>query len=242
MKISVIVPVLNERGSLPLALQALAQLPGLHEIIVVDGGSVDGTREWLASQSWARAIDGPRGRGNQLNAGGWHATGDVLLFLHADSRLPADALRQVENVLTDPVVVGGGFLVRFAEREPAILRAVAAGINLRTRLSRTATGDQAIFARSSAFAAVGGIAQWPLFEDVDFVQRLKRLGRFAILPLSVTTSARRYVTLGVLRTILLMYTLRFGYWIGISPFTLHRWFGDVRSHLVAPSRSQDARP
>ncbi len=241
MKISIILPVLNERASLPLALHALAQLPDLHEIIVVDGGSTDGTREWLASQSFAHVIDALPGRGNQLNAGGWFATGDVLLFLHADSRLPADALQQVNAVLADKAVVGGGFLVRFAEHEPAILRAVSAGINLRTRISRTATGDQALFARSSAFAAVGGFAPWPLFEDVDFVQRLKRLGRFAVVPAHVATSARRYVAFGVLRTVFLMYALRLAYWMGIAPATLHRWFGDVRSHLVASQYSRTTR-
>ena len=233
MKLSAIVPVLNERAALPLALDALALQPGLHEIIVVDGGSTDGTREWLNGQTWVRVVDGPHGRGNQLNAGARCATGDVLLFLHADSRLPSDAPQQIDKLLANAEVVGGGFLVHFTEQEPAVLRIVAAGINLRTRVSRTATGDQALFARSSAFVAADGFAPWPLFEDVNFVQRLKRLGRFAVAPAYVTTSARRYVTLGVLRTVLLMYALRIGYWGGISPLVLHRWFGDVRSHLTA---------
>jgi rSAM/selenodomain-associated transferase 2 len=234
MKISVIIPTLNERENLPETLRALAALSDLYEIIVVDGGSDDGTREWLSHHLPAngRMMDGPRGRGNQLNTGAEAATGDVVLFLHADTRLPTTAVRGITELLANTDVAAGGFFVRFLEDEPWILRVVEAGINFRTRLFRSPTGDQAIFARRTAYVVAGGFAEWPIFEDVDFVRRLKRVGRFVIIPAQVTTSARRYVTWGVLRAVLLMYALRVGFWMGVSPFRLHRWFRDVRPHLL----------
>ena len=238
MRISVIIPVLNEKEDLPQTLRTLAEFRNFYEIIVVDGGSTDGTRESLSNHLPAnvRVIDGPRGRGNQLNAGARVATGGVLLFLHADTRLPADALQRISTVLANSEVVGGGFCMRFLENEPWILRVVEAGINLRTRVFRSPTGDQAIFARQGAFAAAAGFADWPLFEDVDFVHRMKRLGSFGISPSRVMTSARRYITWGVLRTVLLMYTLRIGFWMGVSAFHLHRWFSDVRPHPLGEGR------
>ncbi len=244
MRISVVIPVLNEKEDLWCNLRALAEFSDLHEIIIVDGGSTDGTCESFSDRlpAHARVIDGPRGRGNQLNAGAGSATGDVLLFVHADTRLPANAVQQITEALSEAEAVGGGFYVQFLEKEPWILRAVAAGINLRTRLFRAPTGDQAIFSRQEAFVAIGGFAQWPIFEDVDFVQRLKRLGRFAIIPSHVATSARRYITWGVLRTVFLMYGLRVGFWLGISPFHLHRWFRDVRPHLLRDRRCATLQP
>jgi rSAM/selenodomain-associated transferase 2 len=234
MRISVIIPTLNERENLPETLRALAAFSELYEIIVVDGGSDDGTREWLSHHLPAngRTMDGARGRGNQLNTGAGAATGDVVLFLHADTRLPANAMHAIAELLADAEVAGGGFCVRFLEEEPWILRLVEAGINFRTRLFRSPTGDQAIFARRTTYLSAGGFAEWPIFEDVDFVHRLKRVGRIAIISSQVTTSARRYVAWGVVRTVLLMYVLRVGFWMGVSPFRLHRWFRDVRPHLL----------
>ena len=243
MRISVIIPVLNEKEDLPQTLLALMEFPDLYEIVVVDGGSSDGTRESLSNNlpTRVRVIDGQRGRGNQLNAGARVATGDVLLFLHADTRLPADALQQMSTVLANPKVVGGGFCMRFLEDEPWILRVVEAGINLRTRVFRSPTGDQAIFARQGAFAAAAGFADWPLFEDVDFVHRIKRLGGFVIITSRVMTSARRYFAWGVLRTVLLMYTLRVGFWMGVSTFHLHRWFSDVRPQPLGEGRHETSQ-
>lgn len=244
MRISVTIPVLNEKEDLPQTLRALAEFPDFSEIIVVDGGSTDGTREWLSNHLPAngRLVDAPRGRGNQLNAGARDATGDVVLFLHADTRLPSDAAERIKDALTDAEVAGGGFLVRFLEDEPWTLRVVEAGINFRTRVFRAPTGDQAIFIRKDAFVPAGGFAQWPIFEDVDFVKRVKRVGRFAIIPSKVGTSGRRYVAWGVLRAVLLMYALRLGFWMGVSPFRLHRWFRDVRPHLMRDPQRHCVQP
>lgn len=243
MKISVVIPVLNEKETLPSTLESLAAFPHLFEIVVVDGGSTDGTREALADglPVNARLVSSECGRGNQLNAGAKAAKGDVLVFLHADTCLPPHAMREINQVLSDPRVVGGGFCVRFKEDKPRILRAVEAGINFRTKFFRDPTGDQAIFCRTSAFAGIGGFAQWPIFEDVDFMHRLRSLGRCKVIQSPVVTSARRYIAWGVLSTVLLMWALRIGYWLEISPFRLHRWYRDVRPHLLrGQQRMQDS--
>ena len=231
MKISIIIPVLNEREDLPPTLHALMQRTDIHEIIVVDGGSTDGTREWLSRQPPrnVRFMEAMRGRGNQINVGANAASGEVCLFLHADTRLPTDALTQITVCLKDAKTEGGAFLLRFREARPWTLRVISTGINLRTRLLRRATGDQAIFCRRSSFVKAGGYPDWPVFEDVEFVTRLRHAGRFAILPSHVTTSARRYIVWGVLRTTALMFALQTGYWCGVSPFRLQKWYRDVRA-------------
>jgi rSAM/selenodomain-associated transferase 2/rSAM/selenodomain-associated transferase 1 len=230
LRISVVIPVLNELDQLPITLARLQALSAAQEIVVVDGGSLDGTREWLASQTFARVVHAGPGRGPQLNAGVRASHGNVLLFLHSDCWLPPGTAARIQEVLNSPGTVGGAFHVRFVEQRPRSLRAVAAGINLRSDLCRCATGDQAIFVRREVFEAFGGFPNWPLFEDVHFVRRLKRKGRFAILRASATISARRYLTFGILRTILTMYWLRVGYWCGVSPFVLNERFGDIRAH------------
>lgn len=234
MKISVVIPVLNEKETLPATLESLAAFPDLFEIVVVDGGSTDGMRETLAGglPVTARLVSSECGRGNQLNAGAKAARGDVLVFLHADTCLPPHAMREIDHALSDPRVAGGGFCVRFKEEKPRILRAVETGINFRTKFFRDPTGDQAIFCRRSAWAGMGGFAQWPIFEDVDFMHRLRGFGRCKVVPSPVVTSARRYIAWGVFRTVLLMWALRIGYWLGISPFRLHRWYRDIRPHLL----------
>jgi rSAM/selenodomain-associated transferase 2 len=226
MKISVIVPVLNERNYLPTMLAALTNLD-LHEVIVVDGGSTDGSREYLRQEKNAKVIYAPQGRGNQMNSGARMATGDVLLFLHCDCCLPQDTPQQIAKALTDGRVVGGCFLVRFLE-DSRSLRLISWGINRRTLFTHTATGDQAIFVRRSVYEAIDGFAPWPLFEDVDLVSRIKRKGTFVVVSRHVVISARRWLTNGVWRTTLMMYALRVGYYAGISPFTLKLWFQDVR--------------
>ncbi len=233
LKASVVIPVRNEFACLPATISALRRQPWIHEVIAADGGSTDGTLEWLRQQKGVRIVESAGGKGIQLNAGAREATGDTLIFLHADSQLPPDAEGSLKRALDTPHVAGGCFCVQFASRRPRMLRLVAAGINLRTMLTHTATGDQAIFVRRSFFHEVGGFREWPLFEDVDLVSRLKRAGKFAVIRSRATVSARRFHRHGVIRTVLLVYLLRLGYWAGVSPFTLARWYQGADAKLQA---------
>lgn len=228
MTISAIIPVWNERDSLPETIaQAQRVLPGC-EIVGVDGGSTDGTREWLGEQTAVRWVSSVRGRGPQMNAGAGAAQGEAFLFLHADCRLPNGAERAICAALADKTVAGGAFRVHFPKSCPPTLHTTAWLINGRSRLFREATGDQAIFVRADVFRAAGGFPNWPLFEDFELVSRLKRQGRFQILREAVTISPRRWQTFGIGRTNALMCLLYGGYKLGIAPQTLKRWFADVR--------------
>ncbi len=235
LKISVVLPVLNEREGLPRTIAHLRSEPWVHEIIVADAGSTDGTREWLQQQEQLIVLDAHRGKGPQINAGASVATGNVLLFLHADSLLPSDAGKQIRKILDAEKNAGGCFCVRFAETRPRSLRLVSAGINLRTRRTRTATGDQAIFVRRDVFERAGGCPDWPLFEDVELVRRIKKCGAFGVVRSAVTISPRRYIRHGILKTACLIYGLRLAFWAGVSPFMLKKWFDDGHSHPEAPA-------
>ena len=223
MKLTIVVPTLNEAANLARLLPELARdCPGA-EIIVVDGGSTDGTPEVAAGRSGVRLLAGPRGRARQMNAGARAAGGDALLFLHADTRLPGGAAAAIARVLAEPGTVGGRFDVRLDSPRP-LLRLVAWLMNARSRLSGICTGDQGIFVRRADFEAVGGYPDIPLMEDVELSRRLKRRGRLGALRLRVTTSARKWEREGPLRTIGLMWALRFLHFCGVSPERLHRWY------------------
>ncbi len=239
-KCSVIIPALNELEYLPQTLAALEKQEWIHEVIVADGGSTDGTREWLAAQNIARVVGAPAGKGNQLNAGALAASGDVFLFLHADCQLPLDAGERIASQLNSPEVAGGCFEVRFSANRPRSLKLVAAGINFRSNLTGAATGDQGIFVRRRVFEQVGGCPDWPLFEDVDLVRRIKNVGRFAVLRSPLLVSPRRHLARGVFRTVLLIYVLRVAFWLGVSPFTLKKWFDDSRPHAHSAPESESA--
>jgi len=167
-----------------------------------------------------------------LNVGAQAASGDTLLFLHADCILSPGAFDAIASALADDKVVGGCFRVGFAEQWPHpssfSLSLVARAINWRSSALKTATGDQAIFVRRSIYDAVGGFASWPLFEDIDFATRIKRSGKFIVVSPPVVISARRWLTFGVWRTTFLMGLLLAGYRLGISPVRLKRWFSDMR--------------
>lgn len=221
MRISAIVPVLNEAEVIDVALGALAMLRRRgHEVIVVDGGSTDSTAV-LAVGRADRVISAPRGRASQMNAGAAVASGDVLLFVHADTRLPDDADRAIARGLSRDGRAWGRFDVTIDSRRP-LLGLVACAMNARSRLSGIATGDQAIFARRAEFDAVGGFPPVALMEDVALCRLLKRRSPPICLRERVVTSARRWETRGVLRTIVLMGWLRLRYFLGASPDRLAR--------------------
>ena len=228
MTVSVIIPALNERGGLPDTVARVQACLPEAQIVVADGGSTDGMGEWILEQPALSLVDAPRGRGPQMNAGAAAAAGAVLLFLHADCLLPAEAGPQIALALADPATVGGAFGVRFADSSPPSLHRLARLINFRSRLFSEATGDQAIFVRREAFEAAGGFPEWPLFEDMALVSKLKRQGRFRVLPAAVTISPRRWEAHGVWQASLLMCLLYVGYKLGVAPKTLKRWFVDVR--------------
>ncbi len=213
-RISIIVPVLNEADGIGAALHALAQerVQGA-EVIVVDGGSSDATLgrcDGLADF----VLVGPRGRARQMNFGAARATGTVLLFLHADTRLPPGALTLVQAAV-DAGHDWGRFDVSI-EGGSRMFPLIATLMNWRSRLSGIATGDQAIFVRRDVFDALGGFPDQPLMEDIELCKRLRRRGRPACLAQCVVTSGRRWEQRGVWRTIVLMWRLRFLYWCGVS--------------------------
>jgi rSAM/selenodomain-associated transferase 2 len=224
--LSIIVPALDEAAGIAAALTALAPLRRRDcEVIVVDGGSRDGTAD-LARPLADRVVTAPRGRATQMNAGAAIAQADVLLFLHADTRLPADADRRVRDGLARSGRAWGRFDVRIEGRHP-LLALIAGAMNLRSRLTGIATGDQAMFMTRAAFAAAGGFPDIALMEDVAFSARLKALGRPLCLRERVVTSGRRWESRGVIATIALMWRLRLAYYFGAKPAALAKQYGYV---------------
>lgn len=216
--LSIVMPALNEATGIEATLHALQPLRARGvEVVLADGGSSDGTAE-RAAQGVDTVVASPRGRALQMNAGAAAARSDVLLFLHADTRLPPLADVQVLKALATGAC-WGRFDVRI-EGRPWMLRVVGALMNLRSRCSGIATGDQAIFVTRAAFDRVGGFPVQPLMEDIEISRRLKRLGQPACLRACVHTSGRRWEQRGVWRTIVLMWRLRWRYWRGESPARL----------------------
>jgi rSAM/selenodomain-associated transferase 2 len=223
MKLTIIMPVLNEATGLTAALHALAPLRARGaEVIVVDGGSRDGTAE-LARPLADAVLSAPRGRAAQMNAGAAAARGDVLLFLHADTTLPENADRLVLDGLARSGRAWGRFDVRFDGGRP--LQLVALMMNTRSRVTGICTGDQAMVVTRAAFDQVGGFPPIALMEDVAFSARLKRVSRPLCLAAPVTTSGRRWRRHGTLRTVLLMLLLRLRYLLGADPARLARAYG-----------------
>ena len=223
--IAIIIPTLNEARTIrPLInmLQTLRQ--NGHRVIVADGGSEDGTVRQLAPLV-DEVVEAPRGRARQMNAGAGAATGPLLLFLHADTRLPEAADALIIESLKRMRRSWGRFDVRIDGRHP-LLRAVERLMNARSRLTGIATGDQAIFVTRALFTAIGGFPDMPLMEDVELSRRLKRFGAPLCLHHRIVTSGRRWEKRGVLRTILLMWGLRLAYWLGVDPHRLAVRYGD----------------
>jgi rSAM/selenodomain-associated transferase 2 len=234
MRLAVIMPVLDEAAIVAERLAALAPLRSSgHALIVVDGGSRDDTVA-LARPLADTVIASARGRARQMNAGAAAAVAagsDVLLFLHADTTLPADAVSQIEAALAapphGPSRAWGRFDVAIDGRS-RWLPIVAALMNARSRWSGIATGDQAIFVRADAFGAAGGFPDWPLMEDIGLSRSLKRISRPAALRARVVTAGRRWDANGALRTIALMWWLRLRFFLGAKPETLVASYTSVR--------------
>lgn len=226
MRLSIIVPALNEAAHIAATLNPLQGLRQRDvEIIVADGGSTDATRD-LARPLADNVIDSAPGRARQMNAGAAAASGEALLFLHADSQLPAEADKAILSALT--VTGWGRFDVSITGTQP-MLGVVAWFMNRRSRLTGIATGDQGLFMTRETFERIGGFPDQPLMEDVEMCRRLKMISPPACLDLRIATSGRRWEKHGVWRTIVLMWWLRLRYFLGASPADIHRaYYG--RSH------------
>jgi len=231
--ISIIIPALQEEGaieSLAESLRAILSLrPGTEqrqvEILLVDGGSEDGTVAKARALGW-KVIESPkRGRGPQMNAGAALASGEILVFLHADTHLPQDALGQIEQALGDPQILGGNFSLVFTGEtwESRWLTRLYPFL----RLGGMCYGDSAFFMRRAVFESVGGYREYPLFEDCDLYRRLRRRGRFVRLPARASTSSRRFAG-RFFRTFALWSLLQVLYWLGVSPHRLARLYRPFR--------------
>jgi rSAM/selenodomain-associated transferase 2 len=226
LRISIIIPALNEAAYIDATLQAVARLVGVDETIVIDGGSGDETVE-RARRHGVRVIRSAPGRGRQQHAGALAAQGDVLLFVHADSLPPEDATQQIRTALADPRVAGGSFRLRFAGTFASarlltwIYRVLLPWLGLRY-------GDSGYFVRREVYQASGGFRPYPIFEDLDLKWRVKRFGRFVRLPGVMVTSSRRFegrsFTLVFARWMLMQVL----YWLGVSPHLIGRMYRHVR--------------
>lgn len=217
MPISVIIPTLNEESALEHTLKSIGQ--GV-EIIVADAGSSDSTIK-VANRFTDKIIISEKGRGAQMDRGAREATGDIFLFLHADTRLPDDWKEKVAEALKDAKVVGGGFRLKI-DSKGFFFRIIEAMVNLRSRYLGLVYGDQAIFAKKDAFLAVSGFKGLPLMEDVDLTGRLKKQGKGVLLDTEVITSPRQWERKGVLRTTLRNWMFLSLYYLGVSPERLYK--------------------
>jgi rSAM/selenodomain-associated transferase 2 len=225
--VSILVPTLDEESELPALLDALAALTGRWELVVADGGSRDATLVLARAHPAAPVVVQARGgRAVQLNAAAGAATGDVLLFLHADSRLPCDAYASLAEAWRTPGVAGGNFALRFAG-DGTFERVLGAIYRLQRRHGFY-YGDSSVWVRREVFATLGGYREIPIMDDYDFVRRLERLGRTRCLPGPATTSARRWRAMGIPRTVLAWVVIRWLYVAGVSPQRLARLYRAVR--------------
>lgn len=220
-RVSVVIPACNEASYLPRTLAAVRR-GGPHETIVVDGGSTDGTRE-IARAHDAIVLTAPAGRATQMNCGAAIATGEWLLFLHADTLPPADYARHVRETLALPGVVAGAFEFAIADDFPG-RRWIERATNLRARHWQSPYGDQALFLRRETFRRAGGFPELPIMEDYAFVRRLRARGKISIAPAAALTSGRRWRQLGAVRTTLLNRAIILGYRLGVSPARLAGWY------------------
>jgi len=225
LSVAVIVPVFNEERVLP-ALMVHLQALNAENVLIVDGGSTDRTRQILENSA-TRWIPSAPGRAKQMNVGATHTHSDILLFVHSDTNISSSHILALKQAMQDESCVGGRFDIMLSGDSMA-LRMIAWFINTRSRLSGISTGDQCQFVRRSVFEDMGGFPSQPLMEDVAFSKALKRQGHIACLRQKVTTSSRRWETQGIIRTVLLMWKIRFLYWLGVSPEKLSSSYRQAR--------------
>jgi len=219
--ISVIIPVLNEANTIGSILERLVDTDNV-EVIVVDGGSQDETVTVVRSRN-VQVISTPPGRACQMNAGAARATGDILLFLHADTRLPANFDRLIRQALQEPQTIAGAFELRI-DAQQFSLRLIERLVNWRSRFFSMPYGDQAIFLKATVFHTIGGFPNLPIMEDFEFIRRLQPQGRITIVPASILTSGRRWERLGIIKTTLINQLIIIGYFGGLSPDKLAQWY------------------
>ena len=223
MRCSIIIPTLNEASVIGDMLRRLRRVEP-YEVIVADGGSEDGTIDLAAPH--ATIVCSRAGRGTQLNAGAARATGDTLLFLHADVRLPPDALVAIDDAFRHPEVIGGFFRVRFGLKLQEVFNAVIYDL-LRFGGHGLVYGDSAIFIRRDRFGRLGGFADWQIMEDANLINRMPRVGKIAALPQTVVASSRRWRRGGFSRTLASWLTVQTLYFLPVSP----RWLGRFYQHI-----------
>lgn len=220
-KISIIIPAINEAGNIKEAI-ATIELSKNIEVIVVDGGSQDDTVA-IAQSLGVKVISSSPGRAAQMNAGAMAASGEILLFLHADTRLPTGFDAMIRTALQQPRTVAGAFNLQI-DASILSLRWVELGVNVRSRFCQMPYGDQAIFLTKELFQQVGGFPELPIMEDFELMRRLKCIGKIIIIPVPVITSARRWLQKGVFKTTLLNQIIIIAYLLGISPQRIHSWY------------------
>jgi len=224
-KISVIIPVYEEREMIASAIENVRSKGEDVEVIVVDGGSSDGSHEIAAGL--ARIEVSKKGRAVQMNKGARKASGDILLFLHTDTSLPDHSFKHIKESFIDPDVIGGRFRIELTGKGLGY-RTISAMINIRDRIFGGFTGDQAIFIDRQRFFEIGGYKDIPLFEDLDLARKMRRRGKVVRIPDHVVSSNRRWAKKGLMRTIVKMWLLRLLYLVGVSPETLAKVYKDVR--------------
>ncbi|MBM4067072.1 MAG: glycosyltransferase [Planctomycetes bacterium] len=223
MKISVIVPTLNEESHIEKTLLSVIKQEGDYEVCVVDGGSTDNTV--AIAKKYACVISSKRGRAIQMNAGAKLCKGDILLFLHADTFLPDNGFREIRKRMRDEAVAGGSFYIAF-DTDNFILRCVSFITKFNFRLFHF--GDQGIFVRRDIFQSLRGYKEMPIMEDYDFYKRLGNMGKVILIRMPVVSSARRFIRKGVIRQLLINKFVVLAYWVGLDIQTIKRFYDDKR--------------
>jgi rSAM/selenodomain-associated transferase 2 len=236
MKISIVIPTLNEAANLPQTLATIDAAKHDCEVIIADGGSTDRTCE-IAQAAGAIVLQSPLGRAKQLNHGAAQASGEIYLFLHADTRLPSNWRDLIQQTLASPATIAGAFELAIDSPRWG-LRLVEWGVKVRSRYLHLPYGDQAIFLRAETFHQLGGFPDLPIMEDFQLVKQLQKMGRIAIVPQAVLTSARRWEKRGILKTTGLNQLMIVGFYGGVAPDRLQTWYRGTPNRSTRQAESE----